>query len=247
MGAALRERQIERAWREHEPERARVPPEARRAAQAFRERIAPGAERFNRIYLSAEFRRTLNDWSMKGPIGRERALCKIKQLLAPAVIDVMDDALLFTWLQPHDGFVRVDHPTFAQSGVIVAAAHISRAARGVRDVSFPIVEIPEHALARMVQRSPAIDMPTALHEAARAFLAADAAVVDMMRLGGRTVYLPAGRGLLLSFAIRVDLVEETQTVARANTWISMAQAQPDQRPLAPAADPARSVLAAAVS
>jgi hypothetical protein len=90
-------------------------------------------------------------------------------------------------------------------------------------------------------------MPTALHEAARAFLAADAAVVDMMRLGGRTVYLPAGRGLLLSFAIRVDLVEETQTVARANTWISMAQAQPDQRPLAPAADPARSVLAAAVS
>jgi len=65
MGAAPRERELEKAWRQHQPERARVPLEARRAVREFKARIAPDADR-----ISARSREVRFSSSM---IGRRRA------------------------------------------------------------------------------------------------------------------------------------------------------------------------------
>ena len=59
--------------------------------------------------------------------------------------------------------------------------------------------------------------------------------------------MPAGPGLLLCPSIAgPDLENKPRLIARASTWVSDAMAEPDQRPIAAAVDPAQSVLAAAV-
>ena len=243
-----RERDIERAWALHEPLRARVPPDARRAASAFKQRIAPNADKIKRIYQSLEFRALLNDWARKGAVGRERAKRKIVQMLAPAPVDDAGGALMLMWAETRGQMIIVDHPSFRQDCVLVVAAVVERTASGVRDKSFPVVEVPDHALGRMFQRCPGVVAAAALNEAAVEFLRADRRAVEGARLRGETVCLPSGPGLFLCMAICApDPEEKLRTFARASTWIAVGQAAPDQRPLAAATDPARSVLAAAVS
>ncbi|HKN26340.1 MAG TPA: hypothetical protein VJY34_00025 [Roseiarcus sp.] len=118
-----------------------MPPEAHCAAKAFREHLALDADRIKRVYQSPELRQLLNDW--RKPAKRERAKRKIKLALAPAAVDDPRAALTITWLQPHSGLIVADHPTFQQSGIVVAAAHVSRVGKGIREASFPVVEIPE--------------------------------------------------------------------------------------------------------
>ena len=193
MDAAAREREIERAWRQHEPERAKVPLEARRQAKAFRDRIAPDADKIKAAYQSQPLRDLLNDWARKSAVWRNRAIRKIKQALAPAAVDDAGGALIVAWLQAHERFVLVDSPTFGQSGIVISAAHISRAGRDIRESSFPVLEAPQHALARMFERSSShIDAAQALHEAAACFLAADMRTVESARLRGATP-MPARR------------------------------------------------------
>jgi len=106
----------------------------------------------------------------------------------------------------------------------------------------------EHGLARMFQRAPSIDAAAALHEAALCFLAADRRAVEAARLGGQTLCLKAGPGLLLCLSIAgPDLEGKMRLIARANTWIAADMAAADQTPLIPAVDPARSVLAANIA
>jgi hypothetical protein len=247
MGVAARERDVERAWLRHEPARARVPNEARRAARAFRDGLARDGDRIKLTYQSPDFRQLLNDWARKGTIGRGRALARIRASIAPASVDVVGAALTLMWLMPHEGLIRVPLPTFSQPGVLVAAAHVSRGPAGfVREASFPVLETPTHALGRMFERSPSINATAALMEAARAFMGADREAVEAVRLKGSTLILPAGRGLLLCVPILgPDLENKLRIVGRANTFIRMEQAAPDQRAIAAAADPERSVLAAA--
>jgi hypothetical protein len=169
MDAAAREREIERAWRRHDPDRAKVPPRARRAVQAFKERIAPDAAKIKAAYSSTSFRQTVNDWARKKGVGRERALHKIKAAMAPAAVEDAFGALRLTWLESRGQMVLADHPSFRQNCILIVAARISRAGRDVRESGSPALEVPDHALGRMFQRAPSIDASAALHEAACAF------------------------------------------------------------------------------
>src|SRR5271165_5370541 len=181
-----RERQIDRAWREHEPERAMVPAEARRAVRAFKTTVASSDARFRSVFRSTAFRKLLqellNAWCRRGALRAERlrAANRIKAALVPeaqfgeaATIDADAAEILLFWPSAHEGFFKIARPTFEQSGVIVAAARFVRAVGRGRVWIFPVLEIPDHALGRMYQRSPGIDAVAALNEAARAFLAAD--------------------------------------------------------------------------
>jgi len=148
------------------------------------------------------------------------------------------------WLEPRAQLVRIDHPSFQQNCVLVVGAVGSRVPGTIR-WSFPIVEAPDHALARMHQRSPNIDATVALYEAAISFLRADRNVVETARVEGCTVCLPAGPGLLLSLLIGgLDLESKMRLIARANTFVVAEMAEPDQRPVQAAIDSSQSVLAA---
>ncbi len=241
--AAAREREIEAAWRRHEPLRGRVPFAARRAAQAFRDGLAGDAEKIKRTYASPPFRVLLHDWALKKGIGCETARQKIVRLLAPGAVDVVAASLRLLWLEPRGPMVMLDDPRFKQDCVLVVGALVQRTTRkNVSVTSFPVLEVPDHALARLFDRAPNVNVRNALLEAASAFLAAD---LEAVRLQGATLCLPTTGGLLLSEAINLkDLNGEQRLVARATTFITFEMAEPDQRPIQAAVDPAQSVLAA---
>ena len=76
----------------------------------------------------------------------------------------------------------------------MAVARLVRAGRGLRASAFPVLEVSDHALGRLYQRSPGVDAAAALVEAVRAFLAADITEVLKASRRGETVYLPTASG-----------------------------------------------------
>jgi len=245
MGAAARrEREIEAAWREHEPARIKA---AWRAVEKFRAEIASDGVEVKRL-LKGSALPLIHDWAKRGALGRDRKLMRIREALAPASVETPFGALTIMWAEPRGPIWTVDHPSFRQDCVLVVAAWASRVRGKICFAESPVAEIPNHCLSRMYERRPFVDARATLYEAARAFLAADRRAVEAARLKGETIYLPAEGGLLLSWAIQChDLEGKTRLIARANTFIGEEMAGPDQRPIAPAADPSRSVLAAAVA
>lgn len=244
MDAATRERQVEAAWRQHEPLRARVSPEARRAVRVFKQQIAPEAARIKDVLKISASLGPIDAWSKLGPLNRERKLAKIKTALSPASVDNVGGDLLVLWLEAHGQLIQVDDPSFQQEVVLVVAAVGTRLRSAIRWTSFPVFEAPDHMLARMFQRSPGVNASAALYEAAVSFLRADRGA---LRFDGETLYLPAGPGLTLTLPISlVDLEGKPRLIARGFTWIAAEMATPDQRPVAAAVDCARSVLASVV-
>ncbi len=200
MSAALKEREVDIAWREHQfgqggrsLERAKALAAAR-ATRIFKTEIAPDADLLKGVCQSPGFRQLFNDWARKGAVGRERKLLKLKQMLAPASACPSDGALLVAWLQPHGGMVCDQFPSLSQAGVIVAMASLSRASKAVRVRAFPCLEVSDHALRRMLERAPGISPRQALLGAALAFVAADRHATA----AAQTVYLRAGPGLFLA-------------------------------------------------
>src|SRR5271168_2594920 len=111
MPAAARERDIDRAWRQHDPDRARVPFAARRAAQAFRDGLTGDAEKIVAKYESPSFRVLLHDWALKSSLGRVRTLSRIEQALTPASVDDLGGELRMLRLEPRGQMIiGVDDP-----------------------------------------------------------------------------------------------------------------------------------------
>jgi hypothetical protein len=238
-----REREI--AWRKHEPLRSRVPYFARRTAEQFRESIAPDAGRIKRVYSSTSFRALLKDWARQASLGRSHAIKRVASAIAPASAEAIGGMLRLLWLESRGQLVQLDDPRYAQNCVLVVGAVIRRSGRTLGAASgFPVLECSEHSLRRLCERAPHIDVKAALLEAACAFLAADFRTVEAQRLKGGTVCLKAGPGLLLTEVLYcADLEKKPRLFSRANTWISWATAEPDQRPIAAAVDPAATMLA----
>jgi hypothetical protein len=242
-----RERELEAAWRRHEPRRAKVPYPARRAAEAFRESIIGDAEKVRLTYQSKPFRRILADWAKAASLGRSHTTQRLAAAIAPAHVDVISGALRLMWLESHaERLTLIDDPRYDQPAVLIVGALVRRTGRSLSAANgFPVVEVSEHALRRIFERAPNIDVKAALLGAAHAFLAADFKTVEERRLAGGTLCLRCGPGLLLSEILYcADRQDKPRLFARANTWISWAAAEPGQRPIARATDPAATVLAA---
>jgi hypothetical protein len=249
--AAAKQREVNAAWRRHQVltksgERTRVPNSARRAADSFKERLGD-SRNIRTAYSSPAFRMVLDDWCRKRGVGRARAYAKVRSMLAPASVEVRDDALLIVWLEARGPILMVDDPRVQQNCVLVTAAVIGRRGRTLAEASFPAVECPDHALARLFERAPTVDACAALTLATRAFLASPAAAFEEARTTGATLCLPAGPGLLLCDPLLVeDLDGLTRLLARARTFISADMVEPHQVPVLPAASANESVMAAAL-
>jgi len=249
MSLALRERQVEKAWREHrgDSDRDRVPEAARRATRAFRASLAGDAGRIKAAYEAAPLRALINTYLKKGTVGRERILQRIRTALADAAsVEDIDGALRLMWLQSHVGAAIPNYPSLAQAGVVVGVARLVRAGGGIDASAFAALEASDHCLARLYQRSPGIDVAAALRDAAHGFIAADVEDVAEAMRRRATLCLPAANGLLLSSVIAGDDRGKVRPIARANTWIAAELAGSDQHPIAKASTPERCVLAAAV-
>jgi hypothetical protein len=244
-----RERELEAAWRRHEPRRAKVPYPARRAAEAFREASIGDAEKVRLTYQSKPFRRILADWAKAASLGRSHTTQRLAAAIAPAHVDVISGALRLMWLESHaERLTLIDDPRYDQPAVLIVGALVKRTGRALSAANgFPCVEVSEHSLRRLYERAPQVDAKSALFEAATCFLSADFKTVEERRLKDDTLCLRCGPGLLLTEVLYcADRQNKPRLFARANTWISWATAEPDQRPVIAAADPKGSVLAAAV-
>ncbi len=238
-----REFEVEKAWAIHEPERTAVsvPLSARRSVRVFRAMITGDAAVLRRAYQSPSFRRLIADFTKPGALGRDKKLLAIRKALAPASVERVGGALIVTWIAPHGNMpVNPEYPSLSQAGVVVSIAHVTRL--GPR--AFPALEVSDHALGRCFQRCPGVNMRAALVEAARAYLSADWNDVEAAWRERRTLYLPAGKGVLLATPLAGP--SRDWLIARASTWVSSEARGEDQVPVGPAADPSKSVLAAAV-
>lgn len=95
----------------------------------------------------------------------------------------------------------------------------------------------DHACARLLQRAPETDLRSAILEAALAFAAADAKVVEPLIGTGTTVYLPAGPGCFVGTIIGGTTAEgRVYIYCRCRTYLAAAFLRPEQVPLPRALD-----------
>ena len=105
------------------------------------------------------------------------------------------------------------------------------------------IEVPDHALARLMQRAPGINLPRVLEEAQDQFFAADVATVSRHVSDDTSLYLRAGPGLLICRALHGHTPKGIEfSFAQARTWIGDSMVRPDQIPIAPATGDAPSQL-----
>jgi hypothetical protein len=239
MDTRTREREIAAAWEQHDPTRARVPPEAWRAVRIYKRSIAADAERIHNICSDDTLAPLLGDWSAKGKVGKARALNKLKILLAPAQLITVDDrTLIGNWLHPRGSLIISDDPSDRQDCIVVSYLHCHANRRTFTAYRACSIECPDHATARMLQRAPGTDITLALRQAHSAFLGADLDEVLHHVKNTETFYLPCADGLLVcTGVVGNDSKGQRWIYARARTWISNAMKRPDQQPIPPASNP----------
>jgi hypothetical protein len=181
MDDRVRESQIERSWLQHQPERSRIPGSAWRALHCYKASIALDAKRI--MAASAEtpkLRALLLAAFRKGTLAKQkaRAIQRLRDYLAPAVLMLTDDAMLWAWPEPRGSVIISDAPSDRQDCVVMLFGGASAAPRhDLCGYASGSVEVPDHALGRLLQRSVGADIGAALQEAHAAFLAANREII----------------------------------------------------------------------
>jgi hypothetical protein len=141
----------------------------------FKRSIAPLAAR---VGLAADdgkrIRTLMMDYSRKGDVGAQRTFAKLRHHFYPATVERLQKGILWSWLDPR-GAMLADptEPGETQDAILVryGLAWVVRKREVVGYEEFTL-EAPDHALARMLQRSPGTDLKVALHQAHHAIFQA---------------------------------------------------------------------------
>lgn len=133
--------------------------EARGRRRLLRGRLADAAERLLLEACSPRARALAEAWVHKRGRGRERTLGHLRTLLAPMakLHAVEKDCLVFRYLKPSSRVVvshDADDPGLGQDCVVVRALLVR--ADAIR-TSHWFLEITDHALGRVLERSPLVD------------------------------------------------------------------------------------------
>jgi hypothetical protein len=127
-----REREVDRAWIEHDPSRARIPSEAWRALRRYKAGIAADAAR---IMAASEatprLRALLIAVFHKGTLAKQkvRAIERLRNYVAPAVLTVTDDAMIWAWPEPRGTIIINDDPAKKKDCVVMHYGHATAAPR----------------------------------------------------------------------------------------------------------------------
>jgi hypothetical protein len=242
-GVARKRREVEAAWRAHDPWQGRVPFEAKCRLAEFKRALTVSAQRIER-HLSPHDR-LLADCIRRRGLSRQRALIALRTALPGAVVTGTKDCIEVRWLAPREHLiVDTEHPGELQSGICCHIALLWREPDGA--VTFHLnylLETPDHAVARFLQRAPAADLQAALFEAASSFTAADEQDVSFALVKRETIYLISGPGAFAADVIAGKIKDSGKRLvfARARTWLADEMLEQEQLPLKPAPAPQCSV------
>ena len=172
----VRERQIDRAWREHRGDR--VPVEAWRAARAFKRSIAGLTNISEELNDTITVKRMVRDFTCKKGLGRQRALAKLKEKFAGAEFMTLRDCFELRWCEPRaDSLFRDPREPGEEQPCTVALFAVAGPTAASRRSSCMLasisLEVPDHCLARMFQRSPDVDPRVVITAAGVAFMQSD--------------------------------------------------------------------------
>jgi hypothetical protein len=238
--------EIERAWREHEPLRARVPNSVRVKTRALITAVAHDGEQILSVCQEPLLHAIVTDWRCKKKVGKQRAFMKLVSLLAPSRIREDRESLVVISLMAYGSNVAAAHMRYAQDAISVLVLRLGKSFRPAL-----ALEVPFHALARIIERGAMtpVAAQAAIHEAAERFLAADHAAMERASSTEESMALPAGSGLLLGEVIALRDADFDHIIGnplrlfhRARTWIPLRDAMANQKPPPPASDAAASVL-----
>jgi hypothetical protein len=241
-----REAEIARAWRAHRGDP--VPAAVRRRLRAFKREMAEPAELVHRRLSDPDgIIDLLRGVTRKRGIGRERALVKSRRLLPGAVIAPLhQEAIEITWLTPSEHIITNPRdPGQTQAGILVDTVIVWRSSARTTEVFRVLVaEFPDHSLGRLLQRNSAADLRRDLLDAVAAFLAAEAEAMVGALATREPIYAPTVGGAFAGqvLGIKGNDDDVLSLLLRPRTWISSAMLLPHQKPLAPAAAGAGTVL-----
>lgn len=180
-----------------------------------------------------EISRAALAWTHKrGSIGRMRAARILRRLVPARPAGTLGESMLWTYLRADGSLIQNPRdPGQAQPAVTVNYL-VLRAGEFVTGVW--TLEVPDHALVRLIQRLPGVDLASMLFAGHAALLAA-AAPPDRLPRDNETLLVPTPSG---AFAVNLIFGREQDTgdlrvYARARTWLHDDQLQTNQRPIAP--------------
>jgi hypothetical protein len=178
------------------------------------------------------------DLCCKRGVGRTRALQRLRRHLQAHVFQHNGTSLIWQCLEARDAAIDVADPSLQQSTIAIrcGVAHLPRNPLDLWCLLVVVLEVPDHATGRLLQREPGADLAKTLHEAASAVLNADVELI------GDAFNLKAGPGLLLCRSQGFWFDGQYGRYARASTFVSDQMVRPDQRAVISASDPANSVL-----
>jgi hypothetical protein len=237
-----KELEIDRAWIQHDPERARITPAILRELRAFKRDIGITAATIEAVLKRDDLTQFLIEPLVRRRgMARRRQLEELRRTLPGAHAKIsFKNILEIAWLSPTAPIIA--NPVGGEAQDCILACFL---------VAWPptpqclqchrawALEVPDHAAARLLQRAPETDLRTALFEASLAFLSADAAAVTPHVGAGSTVYIPAGLGAFACNIVGAQTADGRRYIyARAGTWITEEMRAPNQvlLPLAAAAE-----------
>jgi hypothetical protein len=161
--------QLDKSWAQHEPSRLKIPREAWRGLRNFKRLIVPMHDRVATACASHKMMQKLMlDFTRKHGLGHVRAFAKLTNYLRPAVVEKLRNGILWTWLQPR-GCILADGDYGEQQDAVLVRYGLGWVKRQLVCFLAFSLEIPDHCLARMIQRAPRADLHAALRQAHHAF------------------------------------------------------------------------------
>jgi hypothetical protein len=246
------ERDIERAWLRHQPERDRIPTEIWRKLRLFKKQFEPTSAKI-KAALSDEavLRSLVEQCCNRRGMARQRILADTRRRFPGAQVKIAHkDVLEISWLAPSPAVIASpkDHGEAQDCTLVCYAVAYPTPPFGIRLCSAFSLEVPDHAGGRYLQRDlqragEHVDFRTALFEAANHFYAADIGSVQPHVGRGTDIYLPAGGGMFVCTVIGARSGTAFFLYARAGTWIDGTMLRDDQRPLLNAESAEKSVAA----
>ena len=209
---------------------AGVGTEARRALRLWRELAAARAARVDALLADRRLLRLADDFAAKGALGAARSLLRLRAQLEPSAVyaglRASPRAAHWTVFRPHAPVSGDVAGTWRQGGACVWRVTVQRAGRGRRSriEQAMLLEVSDHALGRLLQRSPGVGIDAVLTDAYRSVTVRQLVVAQPRRL-----LIPAGDGAFLAehhAACGDD--GRVVTFFRASTWLSADQMEDDQ-------------------
>jgi hypothetical protein len=237
---------LDRAWRDHEPQRGFVPASIWRRLRAIKAELAPTAVVLENMLRDQDAARTvLEPMIRRRGAARQRLLKELRRVLPAASVRLCDTEFLeIAWLSPKSHII-VDGKAGEDQNCVLACYAVVYPVPGIGITLHAAwaTEIADHAAARLLQRAPNADLRTAAQQAALAFVAADASIVRPLIGTAQSIYLKAGSGAFAATVIGGRTESgKIRIYARCRTFVPASWLNADQTFL-PRADNAENTVA----